>query len=185
LILIKKLRGMILVIPLNSKLDFQKEEIYMAAPSLTVVDSTDKTVTIWDAGVVMANNDSNVLSITLWNNRGGSTNLSDLKEANITTLDPDGGALTDVVANKWVRVNTPALDGSTSVWTPVGGNVVKMLRADGCTAADGYVIKGTANDGTLANAKPNYVTINLKHHVPAGATTGIRDFKTRINGYYT
>ena len=157
----------------------------MAAPSLTVVDSTDRTVTIWDAGVVMANNESAVLAVTIWNNRAGTTNLSDLKEANITTLDPDGGAVSDVVANKWVRVNVPVLDGSSTVWTPVGGSVVKLIRADGCTAADGFVIKGTANDGTLTNARTNYATVNLKHKVPAGATTGIRDFKTRINGYYT
>ena len=53
----------------------------MAAPSITVVDTSDRTVTTWDNGTVQAQNYSAVLSIRVWNNRGGAVTLSDLKDA--------------------------------------------------------------------------------------------------------
>jgi hypothetical protein len=157
----------------------------MAAPSITVVDSSDRTVTNWDNGVVQANAESAILQIVIWNNRGGTTDLSDLKEANITALDVDGRAITEVVTDKWVRVNVPVVDGSTGVWTPVGGTTAKSLRADGVDASEGYVIKGIANDGSLANSAENYCSCNLKTKVPAGVSAGIRNWKMRINGYFT
>ena len=150
----------------------------MAAPSLTVVDNSDRAV-------VQANQEGNELSLTIWNNRGGSVALSDLKEANITALDTDGRMVTEVVVDKWTRVNVPSIDGGTNIWTPVGGNTVKMLRADGLSASDGFTIRGTANDGTLVNAGANYCSVNLKVRVPAGVSAGVRDWKIRINGYYT
>lgn len=157
----------------------------MPAPSLTVVDSSDRTVTNWDNGVVQANSEGAILSLIVWNNRGGAVALSDLKEANITALDVDGRAITEVVTNKWVRVNVPSIDGSTNVWTPVGGSIAKSLRADGVDPTDGFVIKGEANDGSLENSKNNYCTVNLKTKVPAGVEAGIRDWKMRIQGYFT
>lgn len=157
----------------------------MAAPSITVVDTSDRTVTNWDNGVVQANAESAILQIIIWNNRGGLTDLSDLKEANITSLDTDGRAITEVVTDKWVRVNVPAVDGSTAVWTPVGGTIAKSLRADGVDPSEGFVIKGVANDGSLVNATENYCTCNLKTKVPAGVEAGIRNWKMRINGYFT
>ena len=157
----------------------------MAAPSITVVDTSDRTVTNWDAGVVQANNESAVLTILVWNNRGGSVALSDLKEANITSLDTDGRAVTDIITGKWIRVNVPSIDGNTTTYTPVGGATVKNIRADGLGATDGYVLKGTANDGIAANSRNNYSTVNLKIKIPSGVTAGIRDYKIRINGYFT
>jgi hypothetical protein len=157
----------------------------MAAPSITVVDTSDRTVTNWDAGVVQANNESAVLTILIWNNRGGSVALSDLKEANITSLDTDGRAVTDIITGKWIRINVPSIDGNTTTYTPVGGATVKNIRADGLGSTDGYVLKGTANDGIAANSRNNYSTVNLKIKIPAGVTAGIRDYKIRINGYFT
>lgn len=155
------------------------------APSITVVDTNDRTLSNWDVGVIQANNESAVLSIIVWNNRSGSLAVSDLREANITALDVDGRAITDVVSDKWVRVNVPSVDGDATTFTPVGGTTAKGLRADGLLSTDGFTIKGTANDGTLANSKANYCTCNLKARVPAGASAGIRDWKMRINGYFT
>lgn len=157
----------------------------MAAPSLTVVDNSNRAVSIWDNGVVQANQEGAVLSLIIWNNRGGTVALSDLKEANITALDTDGRMVTEVVVDKWTRANVPSIDGGTNIWTPIGGNTVKMLRADGLSASDGFTIKGTANNGTLTNASANYCSVNLKVRVPAGVSAGVRDWKIRINGYYT
>lgn len=156
----------------------------MAAPSITIVNDSDQTVANWDAGTVQANNDSAVLTILIWNNRGGGSALSDLKECTITSLDIDGGASSDTVAGKWVQVNVPSIDGNQTTWTQIGGATTKNLRADGVQAADGFIIKGTTNDGSKANAKPNYCTARLKIHVPLNANPGTKSFKMRINGYY-
>ena len=134
---------------------------------------------------VQANNEGAVLTALVWNNRGGAVALSDLKEASITSLDIDGRAITDVVTDKWVRINVPSVDGDANTWTPVGGSVGKGLRADGLSSSDGFVIKGTANDGTLANSKANYCTVNMKAKVPGGASAGIRNWNMRIGGYFT
>jgi putative cofactor-binding repeat protein len=156
----------------------------MAAPSITIVNDSDITVASWDCGTVQANSDSTILTILVWNNRGGSTALSDLKDVSITTLDIDGGSSSDVVAGKWVQANVPKVDGNNTTWTAIGGTTVKYLRADALAAADGNVIRGIANDGTFTNAKSNYCTCRLKAHVPLNATPGTKVWKTRINGYY-
>lgn len=156
----------------------------MSAPSITVVTDADATVASWDAGTVQANNSSAVLSLVIWNNRGGTSALSDLKDASITTLDVDGGSSSDVVSGKWVQVNVPSIDGSTTVWSQIGGDTVKYLRADGLTSSDGSVIRGTANDGSITGSKVNYCKVNMKAVVPLNATPGTKNWKTRLNGYY-
>jgi len=158
----------------------------MAAPSITVVNAaTNTTIPNWSVGVVKANNSSTVLSIQIWNNRGGSTDLADLRDASITSLDIDGGNSSDPVANKWLHVNVPQMDGASS-WTPVGGTSTKFIRGDTVTATEGNIIKGTANDGNASTtaSKVNYTTVNLRVDVPVNATPNTYNFKTRINGYY-
>jgi hypothetical protein len=158
----------------------------MAAPSITVVNAaTNTTIPNWSVGVVKANNSSTVLSIQIWNNRGGSTDLADLRDASITSLDIDGGNSSDPVANKWLHVNVPEMDGASS-WTPVGGTSTKFIRGDTVTATEGNIIKGTANDGNASTtaSKVNYTTVNLRVDVPVNATPNTYNFKTRINGYY-
>lgn len=156
----------------------------MAAPNLTVVDTSDRPITSWDNGVVQANSESPILTILVWNNRGNDSSVADLKDANITVLDIDGRAISEVVQGKWVRVNVPAIDNSENVWTPIGGVTAKMIRADGLSEEDGYTIKGTANDGSTLNSKENYCTIKLKTKVPAGASAGVKDFRIRCQGFY-
>ena len=157
----------------------------MAAPSITIVNDSDATIANWDVGTVQANTDSNILKAIIWNNRGGGVALSDLRDVTITALDIDGGASTDVVAGKWTQVNVPNIDGNETTWTAIGGATTKSLRADGLSAADGPIIKGTANDGSLATSKVNYCTIRLKEHVPLNANPGTKNWKMRLNGYYT
>ena len=156
----------------------------MAAPVLTVVDTRDTPVSSWDNGVVQASQESSVLTIIIWNNRGNEVSVSDLKDASITALDIDGRAVTEVVADKWVRVNVPAMDNSENVWVPIGGSTVRMLRADGLNESAGYTIKGSSNDGLIANSSENYCVVRLKTVVPSGVSAGIRDYKLSIRGYF-
>ena len=159
----------------------------MAAPSITVVDTSDRTVTTWDNGTVQAQNYSAVLSIRVWNNRGGAVTLSDLKDVTVTALDTDGGATSDVVTGKWVQINCPRIDGNTTTYVAVGGSTVRYLQADGVARSEGYTIKGTANDGLASTtaSKVNYSTANMRVYVPVNANPGTRNFKIRSNGWYT
>lgn len=159
----------------------------MAAPSITVVDTSDKTITTWDNGTVQSQNYSAVLTMRIWNNRGGSVALSNLCDVTITALDTDGGTTSDVVTGKWTQINCPSIDGNTTSYTAVGGSTVRYLRADGCSSADGYTIKGTVNDGNASTSasKANYATVNVRTAVPLSASPGTREWKLRINGYYT
>ena len=154
-------------------------------PSITVVDDTDVTVVNHDFGTVQATKESSILTCLIWNNKGGGTALSDLRDVNITSLDTDGGSTSDVVVQQWVQVNVPALDGATNVWTKIGGTTKKSLRADGYTCSNG--ISGATNDGnkTTTSSKINYCTVRLKVVVPLNAMPGTKNFKIRINGYYT
>lgn len=156
----------------------------MSAPIITIVNDADQTIANWDCGTVQANNDSAILTVRIWNNKAQTSAVSDLKDASITTLDIDGGVSSDVVSGKWVQINAPYVDGNETTWTQIGGSTLKYVRADGCNAADGYVIRGTANDGSATNAKVNYATCRLKVHVPLNATPGVKTWKTRLNGYY-
>lgn len=158
----------------------------MPAPVITVVDTRDVPVTNWDSGVVQSNQESSVLTIVIWNNRGNDTSVADLKEANISALDIDGRAISELVVNKWVQVNVPSLDNSENVWTPIGGSTVKYLRADGLNSSAGYTIKGTANDGNISSegSTENYCTVRVKVKVPSGVSAGIRDYKLSIRAFW-
>lgn len=158
----------------------------MAAPSITIMDESDRSVINWDAGVVQASNESAVFSIYVWNNRNGSTAISDLKDVTITALDIDGSSNGELVAGKWVRANVPKVDGNVTTWTPVGGSDGKHLQAEAITTASDFTIKGTVNDGNknTTSSKQNYCKVNLKVVVPVNATPGTKTYKIRVNGYY-
>lgn len=158
----------------------------MTAPSITIVDASDRTVNNWDAGIVQANNESSVLTIYIWNNRNGQVAVSDLQDATITTLDIDGAANSDVVSGKWVNVNVPKIDGNETTWMPIGGSDSKHLKGESVTDSSSYVLKGTVNDGNknTPESKENYCKANLKVVVPVNAVPGTKTYKVRVNGYY-
>lgn len=156
-----------------------------AAPNITVVNDSDVTVASWNVGTVQANTSSAILTILVWNNKGGSTSISDLQGSSITAVD-DSGNTTDPVKEKWTKVNCQATDGNTTSYSGVGGTTVKMIKADGASGTDN-VIKGTNNDGNknTAGSKQCYCTLRLKVIVPLAAKAGSYSYKMRINGYYT
>ena len=153
----------------------------MAAPSITITDASNRTITNWDAGEVQSSKQSAVLTCKIWNNRGGNTSLSDLRDVSITVLDMDNKATSDVVTDHWLGVKCLGEDD----FTRVGGTVVKQFRADGLTVTDGYVIQGSANNGVEVDSQANVATVDLSFFVPENVTAGTRDVKIRIMGIYT
>ena len=163
-------------------------------PKISIYDAdNNNTVSIWAIGTMQAQVPSTIKQILIWNNRGGSTAVSDLRNCKLSVYDENGTTATDDVASeKWVEVNQSVFDGSETVagnWTRVGGTDGKEICADGCAVGtddhDTYhAIKGTINGGTTSYTT-NFAKINLRVNPPLNSTPGEKKFKVRLTGTYT
>lgn len=154
-------------------------------PQVSIYDSTNsELVSTWELGTLKAQKPSDVLTLNIWNNKGGVVTVSDLKETYIMVLDAVGDTANDDVArDKWVQINVPSIDGDTETWTPIGGTVGKDLKAN--SGVVGNTISGIANDGIAANSLENVCTVNLKVVAPANSNVGNHYFKIRLIASYT
>lgn len=157
----------------------------MAGPSITLYNSTNtELVSSWNLGTVQAQVPSAELVVNIWNNKGGGTDVSDLKECSLAITDSNGStAVEDVARDKWVQVNVQSVDGDTTTWTPVGGATTKAIRAN--SGVTDNTIKGTKNDGQAANSAQNFCTVKFRVVVPINSNVGAKSFKVRLTGYYT
>ena len=154
-------------------------------PQLSIYNDTNtELVNSWNIGTLKAQIPSEVLTINIWNNKGGSTTVSDLKEAYLMVLDNTGDtALMDIPRDKWVQANVPNIDGNTITWTPIGGTAGKDLKGNSISLEN--AISGKSNDGVAANSPENVCTVNLRVVAPPNADPGDKFFKIRITGYFT
>ena len=140
--------------------------------------------TTWDVGIIRAQQPSNILTINIWNNFNGATDVSDLREPMLAVLDSNGlTSDTAVPKDKWVQVNVESVDGNTTTWTPIGGATTKTLRANGLVTED--VIKGTINNGDPLLYPQNVCTAKLRIVAPLNSIPGDFSFKIRLTGYFT
>lgn len=151
-------------------------------PNIQIYNSANsELVSTWNVGTVQAQVESSVLTVNLWNNKGGSSDVSDLKDCTVTVLDNNGSTSNeDVAKNKWVQVNVKATDSST--YTPIGGETTHPFRAN--TGVSDNTVKGTKNAGTNTESE-NCATINFKVVAPINSEPGSKQFKIRFTGYYT
>lgn len=162
----------------------------MSAPVITLLAADQTTpVSEWHPGTVRAGTDSGILEVNVWNNKGGKTAVSDLIDASVAVKDGNGTDTGVVPANLWVQAlvdSTAAVDPKTSqkVYTAIGGTTVCPLRGQSVAATVGDVIKGTANDGTAANATDNFCNTKFKVALPINSVAGQQQFKIRFQGYY-
>lgn len=158
----------------------------MSAPLITIYDSTDANiVTSWNVGDIKAQTPTTPLTINIWNNKAGATDVSDLKDCEIMILDDNGSTYdSDVPKYKWVQVNCNAVDGDTSTYTAIGGSDTKKIKANG-GVGDEFCIKGTTNNGSASSFPENVSTVRLRMEAPINSTPGNKTFKVRILGYYT
>lgn len=161
-----------------------------STPVITLLGSDQTTaVSAWHVGTVKSQQDSDILEVNIWNNKGEATNaVSNIQDATITTLASDGTSTGELVTNTWVqvRVNNAVDTSSNAVYTKIGGDTTAALAYMGATGDDltNGIIKGTTNDGTAANSAVNYCNVKLKVNVPMNATAGSQSFKVRVQGYY-
>jgi len=161
----------------------------MAIPVISLLGSDNVTaVSEWHVGTVRAGFDSNVLEVNVWNNKAGASAVSDLIDSSVTVKDGNGQDTGVVPANLWIQTlidSSAALDAnSNKIYSQIGGATVRPLRGATLLAAAGDVIKGTANDGTVANSGPNYCKCLFKASLPINSVSGTQQFKIRFQGYY-
>lgn len=154
-------------------------------PQISIYDASNTyLVNNWDIGTLKAQTPSEVLTVNIWNNKGGITAVSDLKEVTFMILDSTGDTANgDVAKDQWVQINVPSVDGNSNVWTPIGGTVTKDIKANG--GVSDYTISGIANDGNAANSPQNVATISLRVVAPANSNPGEKSFRARLVGYFT
>jgi len=135
--------------------------------------------TLWDLKTVDAGTSSESAIFLIWNNRGGSTDVADAEGCMITTKDITGGNNGDIITEKWVQVKCDTMNEQT--FSPIGGDTARPIKAGGTAPAG--VIKGTANDGTVANSASNFAQVTAFAMPSVTATAGTVDFLLRV--FYT
>ncbi|NGQ95329.1 hypothetical protein G3578_09195 [Brevibacillus sp. SYP-B805] len=162
----------------------------MPAPAVSWY-KTDNVTALpkWEIGTIDAGSTSPALGVLIWNNRGGTSDLSTMTNCTITTKDSAGGDTGELVTNTWIEVRVDSM-GETG-FTKIGGSVTKAIQAGGNTvnATGTYSpntkeILGVANDGSIANSKGNFAQVTLQANVPATATAGNVNFLTRVAYQY-
>lgn len=153
----------------------------MAAPIISWYDETNTTqLTSLDFGVVDAGDVSDVIRVLIWNNRGGSTAVSDATSCVLTTKDTSGGNTGDVVVERWVEAQDNK-EASPS-YVAIGGTTTRPVA--GQPSVNPQVISGAANDGTTGNSPANFADVSLRWRVPATSTAGQRQWLTRLSYLY-
>ncbi|MCR8641562.1 hypothetical protein NV379_02730 [Paenibacillus sp. N1-5-1-14] len=135
----------------------------------------------WNIGTVDAGSTSPETTLLIWNNRGGTTVASDMKNVTITTKDSKGDNTGELVTDKWIKVKVATM--SETSFTPIGGETTKSIKAGGTTAAG--TISGAINDGTTTNALNNFAKVTLIAEPSATATAGNVDFLLRVAYQYS
>lgn len=163
----------------------------MAQPVVSFFNAdSSAAVERWDIGEVDANTESPTLNVVVWNNKGGAEVVSDMQDVSVTCLDGTGGDTAKMIVERWMKamIDTTAdlgTDGVTKKFTAIGGVDSRPVRAQGLIAADGNLIKGTANDGLMASSLTNHAKATFKVGVPLNAPAGKHDFRIRIQYFYT
>lgn len=131
----------------------------------------------------------------IFNAKGATTASSDMQNTVLSVVSNESGhegSKQDVVYEKsWVNVlmNKEDVDSSAvALGNVTGTEVTKKLTAIGLDASvtgNEGTIKGTANDGTLANAGENYCIIKTWVDLPPNAAAGPHHFRLRTTYSYT
>lgn len=154
----------------------------MAAPVVTYWNSnssTNITSTGWKIGEIDAGTESAHFTFNIWNNKGGSSATSTMKNVTLHVLNSDGSENNTsllgnaMVTGKWCRVK---VNGGSVV--QIGGSASTNLRAKGLSS--GNTIEGGVNGDTK-----NYAQIEAYVSVPSGATEGTYSFIFRTKYQYT
>lgn len=136
----------------------------------------------WDAGIVDAGDWSSPKEFLIWNNRGGSTAVSDMTNVFITTKSLTGDNTGPVASKSDAIVEVSIFDGTAwSAWEEIGGTDTCALKSASGVAG---TISGAVNSGNKATDKANYADIKLRLHALPTALAGQIEWLTRVSYQY-
>ena len=166
----------------------------MAAPVVSYYNAAGtEPVTEWTIGEIDAGSESDHITVTVWNNKEGSSAVSHMKNVTVTVVNDlgteTGGQSDVVVAQGWIHaiVNDGSVNDDAGVGTPLGGavNYARVCAVGVDPDVDGYIIKGDPNDGTIANSANNCAKYELWVSVPPNAPEGDKPCRIRTGYSYT
>mgnify|MGYP006946475944 CR=1 FL=1 len=157
----------------------------------TFVDENDESQGItplsqWNTGTIIAGETTAQKKIIVWNNKGGSTGVSSMKDCELGVVGQNGEIVGSKIAEgKWVQIEHPI--GTTPF--RIGGDFVNntwvpVRKPIGATNTSSQMIEGNANDGTMETAgnERNYAKFIARMVPPDTATPGPHQAKLRL--YY-
>nr|WP_278429932.1 hypothetical protein [Brevibacillus laterosporus] len=158
----------------------------MPAPAVSWYKTDNVTqLTKWEIGTIDAGSISPALGVLIWNNRGGTADVSTMTDCTITTKDSAGGDTGDLVIGTWIEVRVDSMKESN--FSKIGGPVTKAIQPGGNTtnptgtySPNNQEILGVQNDGSTVNSKGNFVEVTIRANVPPLATAGNVNFLTRV-----
>lgn len=179
----------------------------MAVPIITWMNSTHtQPVQVpYPFGVIDAGDLSPVYTFNIWNNKGGTTDVSKMEDCTITTRDMSGGLgntvgnEVEVVKNNWFHAQIDSLDEKdlNQESSRIGKDYSKPIGTTGTTKKDNLGVSyptpikpvakeilGVKNNGNAVDAAGNYVTISFQAEVPLDAKSGQQQFKLRVSYRY-
>lgn len=150
----------------------------MASPNITMTDINSAALPSLQFGNVDANSTSDVQTVYIWNNQGGSQALSDATSTTITTKTRLGLDIGDTIANgQEVVTNLYLQKKCTSLsegsFTPTGGPTTASI---GSSVGGTGVISGSINGDNAIVA--------LRIAAPSNVTQGPVQFIIRVNYFY-
>ena len=150
-----------------------------------VIEATE-----WAIGVVDAGTTSATTVFLIWNNWKESTEvrktMEDCKIGTRTKLGSETGEGEEVVKNQWVEVRSQSSgDTPETPFSPLGYSEVasqfveKDIKGHGMSD---FEIAGVLNDGSYADgfAKGNFAEVELQASPPIDASSGPKEFYTRV-----
>jgi len=163
----------------------------MAAPQVSWRKRDNSApVDKWTIGTIDAGDTSAVFGVLIWNNFGGTGDLSTMTNCTVTTKDSSGNNTGELVLDKLIEVKVDS-DPSSTDFEPIGGDATHPIQAggnttnaSGTTSPNTQEILGVANDASKNNARGNYAELSLRARVPGTATAGNVSFLTRVAYQY-
>jgi len=149
----------------------------MPSPLFTVTDASSATITSVSYNNVNAGSTGGIVPLLFWNNKGGTSIISDAVQVSVTTKTFNGLDTGDTVANGQEIVtnlifNIECTSQGDTVYTAVGGPTTAPI--------------GNAAPGTISGAVGGtYAFVNTKIVAPNTVTAGPAQFLIRLNYLYS
>jgi len=141
--------------------------------------NVDLSVSGWTVGTVKASEESSVLALRVWNNRGGSELASSMQDCSLFILDSLDGKSEPIVTGGWLKGKCLSLGDSSFIAL----DAVDVLEIGSQSHPTDTIIDGDINDGTDTNVS-NFSDIDLKFVPAFGATHGLKNFSVAIKYFF-